>query len=145
MTRTLSDEEMLKDFSEEVSKAVRTATELQNEIRPVDVIEVTPITNGHGMKSAHQSLCNVLRREQRTPSLTATDTMDELAGNLRSIYSLPNIPSKAVDELAECLKKPQPPGPAFPLLPLLWCVFSEALSLRWSPKFGQVAKSGFCS
>ncbi len=137
MIKTLSDKEMLKDFSEEVSKAVNTATELQNDITPIDPIHVTPIKNGHGMKSPHQSLCNVLRREQRTPSLTATDTMDELARNLRSIYSLPNIPSKALDELAECLKKPKPPGPAFASLQLLWCVFSEAFS--WSKYFHDTA------
>jgi len=73
MITTLSDEQMLKHFNSHVSQVVSTATALQSEVPSIDPINVNPIIQDYGMKWAHQSLCSLLRLEQRAQMLTEKD------------------------------------------------------------------------
>jgi hypothetical protein len=60
MTKTLSDQEMLKDFDSAVQQSVLTATALENQKSPVDPIEVQ-IGQAYGMCTAHLFLCRAIK------------------------------------------------------------------------------------
>jgi hypothetical protein len=130
MTKTLSDHEMLKEFDSAVRQGVFTATALKNQKPPADPIEVQ-IGQAYEMCTAHLFLCHALRKAQKSQLSTQNkDTIGKLIAILRSIYSLPNAPEIALNDLKTCVTNLVPPGKAFALPQLLWCVFPEALS--WS-------------
>ena len=133
MTKTLSDHEMLKEFDSAVRQAMLTATELKNQTPPIDPIELQ-IGQAYGMGTAHLFLCHALRKAQKSRLSTQDgDTIGKLIAILRSIYSLPNAPEIALEDLKGCVTNLVPPGNAFALPQLLWCIFPEALS--WSKHF----------